>query len=112
MHDRITQLNDLIRDLIGAILMREVSFKSEVIVTVTKVETARNLRRSTISVSVYPVTERTYVLKTIEHEHHNIQRMLHQKMATRPLPLLSFQLDTTEEEADKVERLLFDIHHE
>ncbi|QQR78490.1 MAG: ribosome-binding factor A [Candidatus Moraniibacteriota bacterium] len=112
MHDRITQLNDLIRDILGEILTREVSFKTGVIITLTKVVTARNLRSTHILLSVLPVEDRGYVMKTIQHEQRHIEWLFHKKLSTRPLPKLVFGLDTTEEKADEVERLLRSIKNE
>lgn len=112
MHDRITQLNDLIRDLIGGILTREISLKDGIIVTLSKVETARNLRATHVFLSVFPIEERNYVMKTLEHERRNIQRLFHERLATRPLPAIVFELDTTEEKADEVEHLLKEIEKE
>ena len=112
MHDRITQLNDLIRDILGEILTREVSLKKGVIITLSKVETARNLRATRVFLSVLPIEDRDYAIKTLEHERRNIQLLFHRKLATRPLPQLVFVLDTTEEKADEVEHLLRTIHEE
>jgi len=109
MHNRIIQLNDLIRDLLGEILTREISFKEGVIVTLTKVDTARNLRVTHVFLSVFPAKDRDYAMKTIEHERRNIQRLFHERLATRPLPTIIFELDTTEEKADEVEHLLQEI---
>ena len=112
MHDRITQLNDLIRDILGGILTREISLKEGVIITLSKVDTARNLRATRVFLSVFPVEDRHYVMKTLEHERRNIQRLFHQRLATRPLPTIVFELDTTEEKADEVEHLLKAIENE
>ncbi len=112
MHDRITQLNDLIRDILGEILTREISLKEGVIITLSRVDTARNLRGTRVFLSVLPVEDRDYAMKTLEHEHRNIQRLFHQKLATRPLPKIIFELDTTEEKADEVEHLLRTIDDE
>lgn len=106
MHDRITQLNDLIRDIVSSLLVRELALKEGVIITIAGVETARNLRYTRISVSVFPESERQYAMKTLEHEKYTLERLFHKKLATRPLPAIHFILDTTEEEADKVEHLL------
>lgn len=112
MHDRITQLNDLIRDILSGILTREISLKEGVIITLSKVETARNLRATHVFLSVLPIEDRHYVMKTLAHERRNIQRLFHQKLATRPLPTVVFELDTTEEKADEVEHLLRAIDDE
>ena len=109
MHSRTTQLNDLIRDAVSALFTSELSLKEGVILTVARVETARNLRATHVSVSVFPESERAYAMKTLEYEYRNIQKLLHRTMATRPLPKLFFELDTTGEKADEVEHLLRDI---
>ncbi len=109
MHDRITQLNDLIRDTLSDLIVRELSLKHGVILTVTRVSTARNLRSTHASVSVFPEGERDYAMKTLVHECRQLQKFLHRRLSTRPLPKLFFELDTTEEHADVVEHLLRDI---
>ncbi len=112
MHDRITQLNDLIRDILGEILTREISLKQGVIITLSRVETARNLRTTRVFLSILPIEDRNYGMKTLEHERRTIQRIFHRKLATRPLPTILFELDTTEEKADEVEHLLRTIKDE
>lgn len=112
MHSRITQLNDLIRDAVSGLFTRELSLKEGVILTVARVSTARNLRSTHVAVSVFPITERTYAMKTLEHESRNLQKLLHRTIATRPLPKLFFELDVTGEKADEVEHLLMDIKTE
>lgn len=109
MHSRITQLNDLIRDAVSSLFVRELSLKEGVIITVARVSTARNLRSTHVAVSVFPESERPYAMKTLEHESRELQKLLHRMIATRPLPKLFFELDTTEERADEVEHLLMDI---
>jgi ribosome-binding factor A len=109
MHSRITQLNDLIRDTLSDLLVRELSLKQGVILTVTHVSTAKNLRSTHASVSVFPEGERDYAMKTLAHEGRLLQKFLHRKLSTRPLPKLFFELDTTEEHADVIEHLLRDI---
>lgn len=112
MHDRITQLNDLIRDILGGILIREIFLKEGIIITLSKVDTTRNLRATHVHLSVFPVEDRHYVMKTLEYERRNIQRLFHQRLATRPLPTIFFELDTTEDKADEVEHLLKAIEKE
>lgn len=112
MHDRITQLNDLIRDILGEILTRSVSFKQGVVITIVKVDTARSLRSTVVWLGILPTRDRHYVLKTLEHEHRHIEWLFHKKLSTRPLPKLTFKLDTTEESADEIERLLRSIRED
>ena len=109
---RIEKINELIRQEVGALLMREVTFKSGVLVTTAKVDTTPDFRYTRISLSVYPETETNYVLKTLKNEIFDIQGKLNKKLKIRPLPRIQFVIDETEVEADRVEKLLERIHSE
>lgn len=96
----------------GELLEREVSFKSGVFATIIRVDTAPNLRSTKIYVSAFPEGETQYVLKTLAHERTNLERNLHVRLATRPLPKLSFELDVTNRDLDEIEKILKQIHTE
>jgi len=109
MSQRILQINELLREHLGGILLREVSFKTGILVTITKVDTNPDLRRSNISVSVFPEKETAYALRTLEHEKRRIQKTLHGKLHMKPLPLISFRSDPTEQNADVIEKILLEL---
>ena len=112
MSDRIVKINEHIHTLMGELLEREVSFKSGVFATIIRVDTAPNLRSTKIYVSAFPEGETQYVLKTLEHERSNLERALHTRLATRPLPKLIFELDITNRGLDEIEKILRQIHAE
>jgi ribosome-binding factor A len=109
---RIEKMNELIRQKIGELLMREVSFKAGVLVTTSKVDTTPDFRYTRIFLSVYPEKEANYVIKTLQNEIFDIQGKLNKALQVRPLPRIQFMVDETEIEADKVEKLLEQIHSE
>lgn len=106
---RIEKVNELIRQKVAEILAKEVSFKLGILVTVAKASTTPDIRHAHISVSVLPISEGEYVLKTLRHELYTLQGSLNKQLHMRPLPRLSFRLDTTEDEAQKVEDILRDL---
>lgn len=110
MSDRIIKINELIHSLMGELLEREVSFKQGALATIVRVDTAPNLRATKIYISAFPENETQYVLKTLEHERGNLERALHSRMATRPLPKVRFELDTTNRGLDEIEKILKQIH--
>lgn len=112
MSRRITQVNELIRSHIAGFLVKETSFKEGVFVTVTKVDTTPDLRYTRVFVSIFPEDEAGYGMATLQHEASMLQIKLHRKLSMKPLPKLSFHLDTTEKEADEVERILREISEE
>ncbi len=112
MSDRIIKINELIHSLMGELLEREVSFKQGTFATIVRVDTAPNLRATKVYISAFPEPETQYVLKTLEHERRNLEHALHGRLATRPLPKLIFELDTTNRGLDQIEKILKEIHSE
>lgn len=109
MSQRVVKINELIRKHINDIILKELSLKEGVFVTVVKVDTSSDLRYTRIFVSVFPENDRAYAMKTLEKEVFKIQGILNKKLHMRPLPKIVFQLDTTESKADEIERLLKEI---
>ncbi|NTW15498.1 MAG: ribosome-binding factor A [Candidatus Moranbacteria bacterium] len=109
MSRRILQINELLRERLGEIILREVSFKPGVLATLTKVSVSRDLRHASVHISPFPETESEYVMRTLEHERKRIQKILHGGLHMKPLPAIAFLTDTTEREADIVERILRDL---
>lgn len=112
MADRVVKINELIHSIMGELLEREVSWKHGVLTTIVRVDTTRNLRYTRVFVSVFPETETRYALETLRHETQPLQAKLCQRLATRPLPKLTFELDTTNRGLDTIEKILKQIHAE
>jgi ribosome-binding factor A len=109
MSDRIVKLNKLIKEHLGEIFQRELSLKPGLFLTIAKVDTSVDVRYTRVSISVYPYKESDYVMKTLGKEIYVIQGVLNKKLKMRPLPRLEFILDSTEEEADKIEKILTEV---
>lgn len=112
MSDRITKINELIQSIMGELLEREVAWKQGILVTVVRADTAKNLRHTRVLVSVFPETETRYAIKTLEHELGQLEQKLRERLATRPLPKLTFELDTSNRELDTIEKILKQIRSE
>lgn len=106
---RITKVNELIRKHLAEIMEKELSYKPGVFATIAKVDTSKDLRYTRMFISVFPETEIHYVTETLKKELPGIQKKLYSKLYMRPMTKLSFEIDHTEEEADKVEKLLKEI---
>jgi len=106
MSTRIAKINDLIRQNINDILTRELSLKPGVFITIAKVDTTPDLRYTRIFVSIFPEKETAYAVKTLGKELYRIQGALNKKLHMKPLPKVEFKLDTTEQKADEIEKLL------
>lgn len=109
MSQRIEKINSLIRKHISEIFLKEVSFKPGVFLTIPKVDTTPDLRYTRVFLSIFPEKETAYVTATIKKEAYVLQRALNQRLQMKPLPKLVFEVDTTEAEADKIEKILLEI---
>lgn len=109
MSHRILQINELIREHIGEIISREVSLKTGVLTTITKVETSPDLRHAKAWVSIFPEHEEHYVMRTLSHERGRVQKSLYRKLHMKPMPVISFHHDQTEQNADVIEKLLLEL---
>lgn len=109
MSDRIAKVNSLIAEEMGKLITRNVDLKPGALVTITKVDASRDLRNVVVYISVFPATNVDYVMKTLSHEHTELQKQLHQLLHMKILPKVRFQYDDTEECADVVEKLLRNI---
>ena len=109
MSERIQKINKLIKRHLGEIFLKELSLKPGLFLTVSKVDTTPDLRYTQVFISVFPYKEADYAIKTLIKELYSIQGSLNKKLKMRPLPKLEFKLDPTEEEADKIEKILLEL---
>jgi ribosome-binding factor A len=103
---RAEKLSAAVQRDINEILLREFSFKPGIFITISRVDTSVDLRYTYLFLSIFPEKETQYVLKSLEREIYKIQGLLNKKLKMRPLPKIVFKLDTSEIEAEKIEKLL------
>lgn len=106
MPNRIIKINDLVRQTVDDILLKELSLKEGVFITIAKVDTSPDLRYTRIFVSIFPEKEVNYVMKTLQKEAYRIQGNLNRKLHMKPLPKVEFRADFTESKADEIEKIL------
>lgn len=109
MSQRIIQINELVKHHINDILVKDLSLKEGVFITISKVDTTSDLRYTRVFVSIFPEKETRYALTTLKKEMYKIQGILNRKLHMKPLPKIEFRLDTTEIKADEIEKLLQEI---
>lgn len=103
---RAEKLSAAVQRDVNEILLREFSFKPGVFITISRVDTSVDLRYTYLFLSIFPEKETQYVLKSLKKEIYKIQGLLNKKLRMRPLPKIVFKLDTSEIEAEKIEKLL------
>lgn len=110
MSNRLDRVNEVIKEEVSQILLKELDLKEGVLVTVTRVETSRTLEHSSIWISIYPETESEKTLKQMNRQIYDIQQALNKRLHMKPIPKITFKIDdsnTSVEEVDKILKKLY-----
>ncbi len=106
MSERIKKLNNLLRDEVGKILKSELELEAGILVTVVRAVVSPTLEHATIWISVFPESKKEAVLKKISRQIYSFQQILNRRLIMRPVPKIRFEIDRTEEEAARIEKLI------
>lgn len=112
MSHRIEKINELIRQQISEIISRELNLKPGIFLTISKVDTSKDLRYTRIFISIFPERETNYALETLKKEAYFIQGKLNKKLFLKIIPRVEFVIDKTESNANEIEKLLNNIKEE
>lgn len=112
MSRRVIQVQDLIQKELGKILARDVEFEPGIFPNILRVDVSPDLKNATVYMGVVPPTARKDVIKTINKQIGDIQGTLNKLLYMKFVPRLTFKIDTTIDNVDKVNQLLKKIHTE
>jgi len=111
MKNRIERINQLIKEKIADILLKEI-FVEGFLITVQNVDTSKDLKYAKIKVSVMPFSGSEKVLKILGKQTPNIQNKLNSAIKIKFVPRIKFIIDKSEEQADRIETLLKKIKND
>ncbi len=116
MSRRTVRVNDLLREEISALLLREVKDPrvSRGLVSITEVQVSPDLRRATVYVSHLGTDgERAGVLEGLEKSANFIHRELLHRLRMRNVPELVFRFDPSIERGARLSSLINEVtgHH-
>lgn len=106
---RLLRINELILRELGKIFLEELDMEPGVLVTITRVETAKDLLSCNVFISVYPEKVRQATIKKLSRRIYSLQQFLNKRLRMRPIPKIIFQEETAVEEAGKIEKRLAEI---
>lgn len=109
MKDRTQRINELIKRELSGILLRESLFPSDLLVTITRIETSANLIQAKVWVSVLPETKSKIVMKILNDQIYDLQQKINRKFKMRPVPRIVFKEEKQIAKANRVEELLEEI---
>lgn len=112
MDHRIDQINELIKRELCKLFLKEIDFPSDCLVTITKVETSKDLEQAKVWVSILPIDNQGKILGIINKNLGHLQHLLAQILVMRQTPKLIIKQDATEQEAARIDELLNQISQE
>lgn len=105
MKNRVDQINRLIREEIGKIILREIETSKDAMITVTRVETSSDLRHSTIYISILYKEKEGQAFRDLNRSIYDIQYTLNRTLRMRSAPKIRFEID----KAHEVEQKMYEI---
>lgn len=117
MVKRIQQVNQLLKRELSQIILKEVEFPTDILVTVTRVETSPNLNQAKVYVSVMSFGQRIFfkrdlekpnqkVIETLNRKIYDLQQKINKRLKMRPVPRIKFIEEKETKRAGRVEELL------
>ncbi|MFH1426475.1 MAG: 30S ribosome-binding factor RbfA [Candidatus Kerfeldbacteria bacterium] len=91
--ERMQKINELVRERVSEIISRDIDLSPDVFVTITTVDTSRDLKHSTVYVTVIPDGKRLSVVRDLQARAGRIQKELGSKITIKFTPRLTFKLD-------------------
>ncbi|PIS34784.1 MAG: ribosome-binding factor A [Parcubacteria group bacterium CG08_land_8_20_14_0_20_43_9] len=110
MFSRIDRLNELLKREIGEILLKEEDFDRDILVTITEVDVSGDLSEAKVFVSVMPANRRQEIMRSLNSDIYEIQKMLDRKLNIKKVPKIIFYEEKRVEEAGRIEELISKIH--
>lgn len=104
--NRVSRVNELIKRELGKIILKEVEFPENALVTITRVQTSSNFIHTKIYISVIPENKISKVIKILNSKIFDLQQEINKNLKMRPVPKIEFKEEKETKKADKIEELL------
>lgn len=107
--NRIPQVNELIRRELSKIILKEVEFPKDTLVTITRVQTSSNLIQAKIYIGVMPENQASRILQILNQQIFNLQQIINKRLRMRPIPKIKFVEEKETRKAEEIEKILEEI---
>lgn len=107
--DRILQVNELLKQELGKVILTEIEFPKDALVTITRVQTSSNLIQAKVYISVMPEDRISKVLQILNQQIFNLQQVINKRLKMRPIPKIKFMEEKETKKAEEIEKLLEEI---
>jgi ribosome-binding factor A len=102
---RQKRVNSLLKKHLSKIIFQFFDF-GESLVTVTEVDTSKDIKHATVRISVYPLESKDKILKKINDDIYQIQKALNNKLEMKFVPKIRFEFDQTGKKVQEVTEAL------
>jgi len=109
MSQRIEKINELLRQKLSELILKEIEFPANALITITKAKTSPDLKYAKIFITVLPDNQRGTVLEILRKNSHHLHKILQKQLVTKFTPNLNFLIDEQEIFASEVDKLLDEI---
>ena len=109
---RLKQVNELIQQELGKIMVKETGLPPGQLVTITKVKTSPDLGQARIFVSIMPTNKQASILAKINKIRNTLQHELGSILVIRKIPKISFSIDIDQQKISHIDELIDKIHQE
>lgn len=114
-NQRIQQINEVIKQELNQIILREIEFDLGSMVTITRMETDPELKGARIFLRVFPENKERKSLKLLNKRAPFLQALLKKKVVLRYLPQIKFFIDVAgkkeQEKEERIEELFREIEN-
>ncbi len=107
--ERMRKVNEMLRETISEIISREIDLPLDVFVTITHVDTTRDLKHATVYITVLPDGKRSSTIQFLQGTHGHIQKELGERVKLKFTPRLHFSFDQAEIKAQHIRDTLDSI---
>lgn len=112
MTQRILRVNQLIKKELSQIILKEIEFPQDVLVTITRVETSANLIESRVWISALPEEKLEKIREILNKKIYFLQQRLNKRLKMRPIPRIKFLEEKRTKEAGRIEEILVKLKKE
>jgi len=112
--NRLDKVNSLLLQELNSLLQRATienkNLKNDVILSITKIDTSKDLRHAKVFFSIMPLGLRGAAKDFLESKAFEWQKSLGKKITLKYIPKLHFVYDKGQENAATVEKILSDLN--
>ena len=109
---RLEKINELIRQEMGDILLKEGDIEPGVLVTILKVTATADLKNADILFSVWPNEKAEKINAQLKIQAGWLQSLLNKRVKFHPVPRIKFVLNTEEVEGQKIDAMIKKLNKE